>query len=100
MEEPTSFPVWQSSAVRVLRRHGTQQYFTGEGWTENPANAQAFPNDQDAVRACVAHGLQHMELVLRMPGGGPELSATPITMPGLGQGRGRLGGGSRASTAG
>ncbi len=67
-----------STAVRLLRSQQTHQYFTGEGWTDNPVNAQPFPNEVEAARACITHNLHDIELVLQMPGGGPELFATSM----------------------
>ncbi len=63
---------------RMLRCKITHRYFTGGGWTDNRDQAQRFTNVEEAVRACVCHGLQNVELVLHAPGGGAELFVTTI----------------------
>ncbi|HYG35433.1 MAG TPA: hypothetical protein VEC99_11645 [Clostridia bacterium] len=78
MSEILNAETAQLSAVRLLRCQETQRYYTGEGWTDNPTHAQPFPNEEEAVRACSSHDLHKIELVLRDPVAGKELSARPI----------------------
>lgn len=52
------------TATRVLRCAKTRRYFAGAGWTASPASALSFANEFAAVRACVAHQLRNVELVL------------------------------------
>jgi hypothetical protein len=63
---------------RLIRCQRTRRYFSGGGWTEDPAKAHDFPDEVAAVRACVEHGLQDVELVLRVPGGRTDLFSTSI----------------------
>ena len=64
--------------ARLLRCRNTRRYFTGEGWTENPAEAAVFGEPLDAVRACVSHNLQNIELVLRIDGTHVEIFSTTV----------------------
>ncbi len=58
----------QLPVVRVIRCLRTGRYFTGLDWTADLSQAQTFPDEVQAVRACVRHGLQNVELVVRVPG--------------------------------
>ncbi len=64
--------------VRLLRCRKTQRYFTGQGWSDNPACAEKFQEQLAAVRACLAHKLDNMELVLRHDGGQTDLFCTVV----------------------
>ncbi len=66
------------SAARVLRCRKSHRYFTGEGWTTDPDDAQIFIDDLDAARACVANDLHDVELVLRAKVSGTEFFSTPV----------------------
>lgn len=46
----------------------TGRYFTGLDWTSDPNQAQRYPDEVQAMRACVRHGLKNVELVVRVPG--------------------------------
>ncbi len=70
----TQFP----SAARVLRCRNSKRYFNGDGWTDDPSDAQVFPDEIDAARACVTHNLRDVELVLRTHLTGIELFSTPV----------------------
>ncbi len=78
MYELMDSPALQASAIRLIRCRTTHSYYTGEGWTENPMNAQPYPNEMEAVRACVSHDLHEVELVIRRFADGPDLFVTPI----------------------
>ncbi len=71
-------PAMARDVERLLRCAKTHQYFNSGGWTADPREAARFPDVIEAVRACVANGLQNVELVLRVPGSNTELFATPI----------------------
>jgi hypothetical protein len=72
-EELNSVAVW-----RLVRCRTTQRYFTGDGWTYDPEEAMAFPDEIDAIRACIEHDLRGVELVLRVPGSRVDLFAGAI----------------------
>ncbi len=65
-------------AVRMLRCRRTRRYFTGHGWSDDPADAASFLDEVDAARACVDHDLHKVELVLRTQFSGVELFSTPV----------------------
>ena len=64
--------------ARLLRCRKTKRYFTGRGWSDDPAHAEIFPKQLDAVRACVSHNLENIELVLRIGGTQAELFVTTV----------------------
>ncbi len=68
------------TAARLLRCCKTRRYFNGDGWTDDPSQAQVFPDEMDATRACVTHHLHDVELVLRTPITGVELLSTPVSL--------------------
>ncbi len=51
-------------AIRVLRCPETHRYFTGNGWSDDPAQAERFPNPLEAIRTCLVHEMESVELVL------------------------------------
>ncbi len=65
-------------AQRLLRCRKTHRYFNGDGWTADPSQAQVFPDEIDAARACVIHKLHNVELVLRTQFTGLEIFSTPV----------------------
>ena len=65
-------------AQRLLRCRKSQRYFTGAGWTDDPTQAENFPDDLHAARACVSHDLHDVELVLRTQSTGTELFCTAV----------------------
>ncbi len=65
-------------AQKVLRCRKTHRYFTGSGWTDDPCEAEEYPDGVDAARACVTHNLHDIELVLRSHLTGTELFSTPV----------------------
>ncbi len=65
-------------AVRLLRCRRTGRYFNGDGWSEDPDNAQPFSDEVDAARACVTHNLRQVELVLRTKISHTEIFSTPM----------------------
>ncbi len=67
-----------SSVLRLIRCKQTGRYFSGDGWREDATHATNFPDNIDAVRACVDHGLANVELVLRPPGAAHDLFHTTI----------------------
>ena len=64
--------------ARLLRCRKTQRYFTGKGWSEDPTRAEVFAEQFDAVRACVTHKLDNIEMVLRVSGTKVELFSTAV----------------------
>jgi hypothetical protein len=64
--------------VRLLRCRRTNRYFCEGGWTEDATQAKAFMDEMDAVRACLNHSLEEVELVLREPGSDVDLFSTPV----------------------
>ncbi len=64
--EQTTIPTERSIGFpRLLRCRKTNRYFAFDGWTEDPSQAEVFPDEVTAVRACVQHRLHHVELVIR-----------------------------------
>ncbi|HYG33375.1 MAG TPA: hypothetical protein VEC99_01245 [Clostridia bacterium] len=63
---------------RMLRCRKTLRYFKDGGWTSDPNEAKTFPDEIEAVRACVQYNLNDVELVLRAPGSLTDLFSTPI----------------------
>ncbi len=73
-DKTTQFP----TAARLLRCRRTKRYFNGDGWTDDPSQAQVFPDEIEATRACVTQNLRDVELVLRTYVTGVELFSTPV----------------------
>ncbi len=73
-DKTTQFP----AAARLLRCQKTKRYYTGYRWSDDPSQAQVFPDEIDAARACVTHNLHEVELVLRTRVTGVELFSTPV----------------------
>ncbi len=63
---------------RLLRCRKTQRYFSTAGWTADLSQAKTFPNQLDAIRECLHHGLADVDLVLRTSGGGADLFTTAL----------------------
>ncbi len=78
MADTTSPTDLISTTARILRCRKTHRYFNGEGWTDNPSQAQVFPDEVDAARACVTHNLHEVELVLRTRLARVEFFSTPV----------------------
>lgn len=64
--------------IRVIRCKNTFRYFGDGGWTEDEKGARTFGDNIGAVRTCVQHGLNNVELVLRVPGSSHDLFCTTI----------------------
>ncbi len=64
--------------VRIIRCKNTFRYFGERGWTEDENGAKTFSDNLGAVRTCVEHGLNNVELVLRVPGSTHDLFCTTI----------------------
>ena len=58
----------EASVRRLIRRKGTREYFNGEGWTQNPAEAKSFGDSLEAAQVCAAKGLIDVELALIVEG--------------------------------
>jgi hypothetical protein len=58
---------------RVLRRRNSQEYFTGNGWTNNPDEARVFADSLEAAQLCANCGLVDMEIALRIVGASSDL---------------------------
>ncbi len=63
---------------RLLRCRKTNRYFSEGGWTADPRRASVYADEIEAARACVAHGLSEVDLVLRRAGTTAELFATQL----------------------
>jgi len=63
---------------RLLRRCATQEYFKGDGWTNNPDEAQAFSDIVEAAEICARHQLSGVELTLRYSGVATDVFCTPM----------------------
>jgi hypothetical protein len=61
---------------RLLRRKGSQDYFTGIGWTKQIEQARAFQDSLEAAQTCAHCGLSEVEMVLRIEGGTGDLYCT------------------------
>ncbi len=68
----------KQTVCRLVRCRQTGRYFKQGGWTDDPSQALTFADEIEAVRACVRHGLNNVELVFRVPGGLSDLFCTPI----------------------
>jgi hypothetical protein len=63
---------------RCLRCSRTHRFWKPDGWTTDPEEAARFADEMEAVRACVTHQLQDIELVLLHPEDHTEVFATAI----------------------
>jgi len=70
--------LWRGSVHRLIRCRKTHRYFNNGQWTKDPVHASTFPDELEAVRACVHHGLTNIDLVLRARGSQADLFCTPI----------------------
>lgn len=68
-----------AKVVRVLRHKETRAYFASGDWTPDPSQAEIFSDAIHAARACVAHRLQNVELVLRVEASSVDLFRTPLS---------------------
>ncbi len=59
--------------LRLLRCVHSQQYFTGNGWTNDPKHARIFQDSLEAAQTCAEWGLKEVELVLRLTNGSSDL---------------------------
>ncbi len=64
----------------IVRSRTTGLYFRDGGWTDDVRNAQLFPNEEEARRACTSHHLTDLELILWEPGIQAEIarSSSPL----------------------
>ncbi len=51
---------------RLLRRQNSREFFKGDGWTDNPEEAQTYGDALEAAETCVRNGLSDVELALRI----------------------------------
>jgi hypothetical protein len=58
---------------RVIRRRNSEEYFTDNGWTNNPEEARVFADSLEAAQVCANYGLVGMEIALRITGAEAEL---------------------------
>ena len=63
---------------RLLRRKGSQDYFTGDGWTTDIQAAKTFHDSLEAARTCAHCGLFDVEMVLRLADGSADLYCTEV----------------------
>ena len=71
-------PLWQRSVHRMIRCRQTHRYFKDGDWTENAIEATTYGDEMEAVRACLDHDLNNIELVLRAQGSQADLFCTLI----------------------
>ena len=70
--------VQEQAVKRLLRRKDTAQYFNGDGWTEDPAQAQTFSDVLEAAATCSRFKLTNVELALRVEPGACDVFCTPM----------------------
>ena len=63
---------------RLLRRKDTKQYFNGDGWTDDPAQAQTFSDVLEAASTCSRFKLTNVELALRVEPGACDVFCTQM----------------------
>ena len=63
---------------RLIRRKDSQEYFTGNGWTNNPEEARTFADSLEAAQTCAHRGLVGVEVALRVTGGTSDLFCTAL----------------------
>ena len=78
MAKTTSDITQAPPVVRLIRCRETYRYFTGNGWSDNADHAEIYVEQIDAVRACVFHKLENIELVLRLHGSQTDLFCTMV----------------------
>ena len=61
----------------MLRRRDTQEFYKDDGWTDNPEEARAFMDVVEVAQICARHGLNDVELTLRV-GTASEVFCTPM----------------------
>ncbi len=66
---------------RLLRRTGTQEYFTEQGWTQNPKEAKSFYDVIEVAETCARCRLDDVELAIRMDVQATDLFCTPLRIP-------------------
>ena len=54
------------TTARLLRRRGSQRYFNGSDWTDDPCKARSFVDIIEAAEACIRHDLTDVEVALRL----------------------------------
>ncbi len=70
---------FQEQAVKRLLRHkDTAQYFSGDGWTEDPSQAQTFCDVVEAAATCNRFKLTNVELALRVEPGACDVFCTQM----------------------
>ena len=68
----------EQTVKRLLRRIDTAEYFNGDGWTENPAEAQIFCDALEAASTCARLKLTNVELALRVESGACDVFCTSM----------------------
>ncbi len=70
--------------ITVLRCRATHRYFKRDGsvvaWTDDAAQGERFANEQDAMRASLAHDLHDVEIVHLAPPLQTDIAATPVRL--------------------
>ena len=66
------------NAIRVVRCRRSHRYFTGAGWSRDPAKAKGYASRFDVAEACVSHNLHEVEMVVRSQVSGTELFCTGV----------------------
>ncbi len=63
---------------RLLRDRQSQQYFDGQGWTDNPEEAKSFTDVVEAAEWCAQLGLSNVELAVRVRSASCDLFCTAV----------------------
>lgn len=64
--------------TRFLRCKATGRYYTGSGWTDDPAQAKHYASSADAARTAVASHLANVEVVVQGQDGTGDLIRVSI----------------------
>lgn len=74
LDEPGNDP----SIRRVLRHCESKAYFRNGEWTQDPEDAEHFPDVMQVAEACVRYGLSDVEVALRFQAANCDLFCTSI----------------------
>jgi hypothetical protein len=64
--------------TRFLRCKATGRYYTGSGWTDDPAQAMSYTSSADAARTAVVSHLANVEVVVQGTEGTADLIRVSI----------------------
>jgi len=75
---PKSLTRQERSVARLLRHRRTQLYFQDDGWTDSPQEAKAFFDVVEAAETCTQHGLNEVDLIVRVRAESCDLFCTSL----------------------